>query len=116
VLVSGKRFVANLIKEDQEAVAGWCQLRHVGTARVMLYEIQNPDTKANGASANNLGFSRLKLVGGSTHPTKWAAGAIALIYLKGVTATTSIMAMSRERCGGAFPPSISGDHHAILPA
>jgi hypothetical protein len=69
VLVSGKRFVAHLIEEDQEAVAGWFQLRLVGTARVMLYEIQNPDTKANGVRANNVGFSRLNLVGGGSLST-----------------------------------------------
>lgn len=46
----------------------------------------------------------------------WAAGAATLICIKGVTETTSITATSRERCGGVFAPSISGDHHAILPA
>jgi hypothetical protein len=35
----------------------------------MLYEIQNPATKANGTSANIVGFSKLKLGIGSTHPT-----------------------------------------------
>jgi hypothetical protein len=38
-------------------------------ARVMLYEIQNADTKANDVRANNVGFSRLKLVDGGSHPT-----------------------------------------------
>jgi hypothetical protein len=32
-------------------------------------QIQNPDTKANDTSANNAGFSKLKLGIGSTHPT-----------------------------------------------
>jgi hypothetical protein len=107
----------------QQAVIGvpksvdWTAWRESRVAARGHTESGSQEYKTVRQKAKTLDLSKLSLGRWQCPPSQvWAAGATTLICIKGASETTSRTAMSRERCGGAFPPSISGDHHAILPA